>query len=95
MAYDGRKTFADFEREVGTVGRNLMQAVSTAEELYADMVVFADSRDNATIAAALGVDVAWVNDLQAALVAMHRVHDFAENVAVTAGDHFDAIRKFT
>ena len=95
MAYDGKKGFNDFEREVGTYGRNLMQAVSSAEELYQDLLVFADGRDNATIAAALSVDVAWIDDLQAALVAFHRVHDFSENVAVTAGDHFDAIRKFT
>lgn len=95
MAYDAKKGFADFEREVGTVGRNLMQAVSSAEELYQDLLVFAGGRTNAQIAAALGVDETWIDDLQAALVAMHRIHDFCENTAVTAGDHFDALRKFT
>lgn len=95
MAYDAKKGFSDFEREVGTYGRNLMQAVATAEELYQDLLVFAAGRTNAQIATALGVDEAWITDLQAALVAMHRIHDFCENVAVTAGDHFDAIRKFT
>lgn len=95
MAYDGKKGFGDFEREVGTYGRNLMQAVASGEELYNDLLVFVGGRTNAQIAAALGVDETWIDDLQAALQAMHWIYDFAENNSVTAGDHFDALRKFT
>ena len=95
MAYDARKTFSDFERETGTIGRNLMQAVATAEELYQDLLVYRGTDTNAQIATALGVDEAWIDDLQSALVAMHQIYLFAENQSATTGNHFDALRKFT
>ena len=34
-------------------------------------------------------------ELQAALQAFHRIHEFCENTSTTAGDHFDLIRVFT
>lgn len=95
MAYDKEKDFNDFVREVQTVGNDLIRTMYRCEELFKDMAVFADGRDNATIATALGVDVSYVDDLQTAVVAFHRIYDYAEGNAQTAGDHLDAIRVFT
>lgn len=94
MAYDGNKTWSDFEREMQGFGNGIIRAVKLGEELYQDLLVYAGGRTNAQIAADLAVAESWVDDLQAALVAMHRIHEFCENNAATTGDHFDALRKF-
>lgn len=95
MAYDAQKTFADFEREVQTVGNDLIRTLYRCEELFKDMSVFAAGRTNSEIALALGVDVDFINDLQAAVVAFHRIVDYAEGNSQTAGQHLDLIRVFT
>lgn len=96
MAYDGDKTWENFVQEVQGIGNNLIRAIALGEELFKDMSVFAAGRTNAQIATALGVpDVSYIDDLQAAVVAFHRISEYGEGNSQTAGDHLDAIRVFT
>ena len=51
MAYDGNKTWSDFEREMQGHGNGIIRAAKLGEELYQDLLVYADGRTNAQIAA--------------------------------------------
>jgi hypothetical protein len=95
MAYNGKKTFNDFEREAGNIGNNLITAIKRGEELYQDLAAYRGVQTNSDIAAALSVDVTWIDDLETAVTAMHRIHDQADNLIVAQGNYFNDIRLFT
>lgn len=96
MAYDGNRTWDQFERQINNVGSSLINNVKKGEELYRDLIVYADGRTNAQIAQDLAVAESWVDDLQTALVALHRIHEICEGSTTTPlGEYFNDIRMFT
>lgn len=94
--YDGTKTWQDYERETQNHSRSIVEQLTRGEEFYKDLIVFKAGRTNAQIATALGVTEAYVIDLEAAVIAMHRLFQVLENSAtITQIDFGDNLRKFT
>ena len=96
MGYDDLKTFSKFESEIQNQGQQIIAILTRGEELFKDLSAYkATYGNNVLIAAKLGVDVEYVNDMETAVVAMHRLFDAGEGVALTTGDYFDDMRRFT
>lgn len=97
MAYDGTKTWGQFEQEVQNMGRTLIEQLTRAEEFYKDMVVYQNGRSNAEIATVLGRTEAEIEDLSSAIVAFHKLFQLGEGLTTQASAkaHLNDLRKFT
>lgn len=96
MSYDEKKTFEDFEREVLNQSQSTINTLTRGEELFKDLSNYKSLYGtNAAIATKLGVDEAWIDDLETAVVAMHRMYDAGEGVALTTGNYFNDMRRFS
>lgn len=96
MAYDDTKTWVDFERDMQNMARSVLEQVTRGEELYQDLVAYsARYGTNAQIATKLSVPVGYINDLQTALVALHRIYESANGIDVTVRSYFNDLRMFT
>lgn len=96
MGYDETKTFSDFERLIQNHSRQIIEVCSRGEELYKDLVAYkGEYGSNAAIATKLGVDVGYIDDLEEAVVAMHKLFNAGEGAALTTGDYFNDLRRFT
>lgn len=96
MSYDDKKTFENFEREIQSQGQQVIAILTRAEELFKDLSAYkAIYGTNQDIADKLGVDVTWIDALETAVIAMHRLFDAGEGVALTTGNYFDDLRRFT
>ena len=96
MSYDEKKTFDDFERNVQNHARSVIDTLTRGEELFKDLSAYkAIYGNNAAIATKLGVDESYIDDLETAVVAMHKLFDAGEGQALTTGNYFDDLRRFT
>jgi protein involved in sex pheromone biosynthesis len=96
LAYDATKTWENYDKEVQNHSRAIIEQLTRGEEFYKDLLIFKDGRSNAVIATALGVDVSFIDDLSAAVTAMHKMFQVLENSATVAQQDFgNNMRKFT
>jgi hypothetical protein len=93
--YDRQKRFTDFEREIGQAGRMVIEVLTRGEEMFKDLAAYRGVKTNQDIADELGVDVTWVDDLEMAVIAMHRLWQAGDGQTVADGDYFDNLRMFT
>lgn len=95
MTYDGKKGFSDFEREIAQAGRMVIEVLTRGEELYNDLAAYRGVQTNQDIADSLNVDVSWVDDLETAVTALHRLWQAGDGQTVADGAYFDNLRMFT
>jgi len=96
MSYDDKKTFENFEREIQAQGQQIIAILTKGEELFKDLSAYkAIYGTNQDIADKLNVDVTWIDDLETAVVAMHRLYDAGEGGALVTDNYFDDLRRFT
>jgi hypothetical protein len=95
MTYLDEATWGELSRNAAATATQMINALNYGLEYYERWQTFRNSRDNATIATALGVTEAKVADLDAAYGALKYIFDFCDNVASpTQGDRIYALRKF-
>ena len=95
MVYDGQLTYTDLANRVRNVGNGLNVSLDQAKETFEDLRVFKDGRTNAQIATFLGVDVAWVDDLETCVTSLRDIARLADGTVVTNKNFRDDWRKFT
>lgn len=96
MVYFDDKTWAQLGSDVTAAATTLREALLHGREAYEAFIRYRNGRDDATLAAKLGVPVGQVADLAAAFQTMLELHNFATNVpAPVQGDRFFSMRKFT
>jgi hypothetical protein len=96
MSYDDKKTFDDFERELMNQSQSTITTLTRGEELFKDLSAYkATYGTNADIATKLGVSEAYIDDLETAVVTMHKLYDAGEGLALTTANYFNDLRKFS
>lgn len=93
--YNDDKTWATLAQEAHYAAKQMTDALVNGLNMYNEWQSFRNARSNATIATGLGVSEAAVAEMDAAYAAMKTLYDAANNVAVSQGDHFYSLRKFS
>lgn len=95
MTYNADKTWADLSGQAGSIGRQVISIIDGGLNAYDEWQSFRAGRTNAQIATALGRLEAEVADMDSCFAAFKTAHDAMNNTAITTGDYYFAIRKFT
>ena len=96
MPHRDELTWTDWTRTAEQRFGEAHRMIREGAELYNNWQNFRQGRDNATIAAALGVTEQQVADMDAGMAALLHVNDFINNdLTPTTGDHAFAWRVFT
>lgn len=95
MTYNADKTWIEISGEAGTMARSLIQIVDLGLNHYDEWQSFRAGRTNAEIATALGRTETEIAELDSCFAAFLTAHNALNNVAITQGDHYYSLRKFS
>ena len=96
MTYNADLNWSELSKDAAVHARQLQGVMRDALNAYDEWQNFRNSRDNATIATALGRTTAEVAEMDSCFSAFKEIYDFANNVASPSqGDRLFSMRKFS
>jgi hypothetical protein len=95
MTYNADKTWIELSGAAGTMARSLIQVVDLGLNEYNEWQSFRAGRTNAQIATALSRTETEIAELDACYAAFLTAHNALNNVAITQGDYYYSLRKFS
>ena len=95
MSYNNDKTWAELASDAGQMARQEIDTIDRGLHFYNEWISFQAGRTNAEIATVLGRTETEVAELAACFAGFKTAHDAMNNIAITQGDHYFALRKFS